>query len=55
MLSRYRKKVDVRPVFEMKWALLASVHQEEPRVIMGAGLETQREKDNCKNHSVKSK
>ena len=49
------KKVDVMPIFEMKWALLASVHQEEPRIIMGAGLGTQREKDNCKSRSIKSK
>ena len=55
MLSRYRKKVDVTPIFEMKWALLPSVHQEEPRVIMGAGMGTQRDKDNCRNHSIKSK
>lgn len=46
--------MDVTPICEMNVVLLVSMLQEEPMVIIWAGVEFKRHKDNSKNCKLKS-
>lgn len=47
--------VDVTPTYEMNGDLLVPILQEEPMVIIWAGVEFKKHKDNSKNCRLKSK